>query len=60
MYTKVCLKHKKVNESGNWEKSLDFNQYMLYVRRPVLIAKCDDCKKEDNLIETIKALRGQE
>jgi hypothetical protein len=60
MYPKVCFKHKRINEDGRWKDSLNLNIYMLYIKKPVLVAKCNYCILEDNLNETIKALRRSE
>jgi hypothetical protein len=60
MHTKVCFRHARINEDGNWYQSHDINVYMLYVKRPVLMANCDTCEKEINLRKTIEALRRQD
>lgn len=60
MAIKVCFSHKKVNENGTWKDENQMNEYMLWVKKPVLCAHCDICLQEINVRETIKALRKQE
>ena len=55
---RVCLSHNKVFENGVWVFK-NVGKFLLYVRRPVLITKCDECVKEANLRQMIIDLRSQ-
>lgn len=60
MHVQVCFKHKKVNEGNEWKDKPDLSTYMLWLKRPVLCKRCDKCDEEQNVIDTINALREQE
>jgi hypothetical protein len=52
-----CQKHSKVREDGNWRDENDLRGFLLYLRKPILCARCDICQQEQNLEATIRALR---
>jgi hypothetical protein len=58
METRICHHHSKVRENGEWRFS-NIGKFLLYHRKPVLVVKCDDCEREENIRKTLEALRSQ-
>jgi hypothetical protein len=54
---KVCFRHQRINEDGAWEVKHDLSAYMLWIKKPVLIARCQLCDEEQNVRDTINELR---
>lgn len=60
MSIKICLRHQKVNDGSGWKHPPSFRNYMLWVKQPCPVEKCDSCFIENNLNETMRLLRNQE
>lgn len=59
MLLRICPKHSRVNEYDAWRRELDIKGYLLYRKTPALIQSCDVCKKENDLLQTIRELREE-
>ena len=61
MLTRVCFAHNRVDDIGiGWRDEPKMNEFMLWLKKPVLCQHCDKCAEEISLRETIKALRERE
>ncbi|MFA5993349.1 MAG: hypothetical protein WC823_00145 [Parcubacteria group bacterium] len=60
MSVQVCFDHNKKDEGNGWIDEPNMPGYMLYLRRPTKMGKCPICKQEQNVRDTINALREQE
>jgi hypothetical protein len=61
MLPRVCFRHKRVDDIGiGWRDEPKMNEYMLWLKKPALCSHCDLCLQEQNVRDTIAALRAQE